>query len=350
MSIVLITGSAGLVGSEAALHFASLGHDVVGIDNDMRAYFFGTSTAPRAADLRAQLGKQYNHQALDIRNGEALHALFRQYGREINLVIHAAAQPSHDWAAREPVTDFSVNALGTLHLLESVRQHAPEAVFCFVSTNKVYGNGPNRIPLMEGETRYEPYDRDYYEGVRETFPVDHTLHSLFGASKLAADILTQEYGLYFGLKTGIFRCGCLTGAGHAGAEQHGFLAYLAACVKQGRPYTVYGYQGKQVRDNLHARDLARAFEAFFGDPNPGAVYNLGGGRENSISVIEAIAAFEHLAGKDLPVTVDPRPRKGDHQWYITDTRLFRSAYPGWRVEISLREILEELLEREVAAA
>ncbi|MDD5680987.1 MAG: NAD-dependent epimerase/dehydratase family protein, partial [Candidatus Omnitrophica bacterium] len=266
MSVIIITGSGGLIGSEASSFFAGLGFDIVGIDNDMRKVFFGDNASTRwqQDELKKALGKKYNHINADIRDSAAIEKIFKKYAADTKLVIHTAAQPSHDWAAREPITDFTVNANGTLNMLEAVRNHAPGAAFIFTSTNKVYGDTPNRLPLIEQEFRYEIDPKHtYVNGIREDMSIDQNLHSLFGASKVAADILVQEYGRYFGMRTAIFRGGCLTGPRHSGTQLHGFLSYLMKCAVTGTPYTVFGYKGKQVRDNIHSRDLIRAFHEFF---------------------------------------------------------------------------------------
>ncbi|MGF1505467.1 MAG: NAD-dependent epimerase/dehydratase family protein, partial [Anaerolineae bacterium] len=287
MSIAIVTGSAGLVGSEAAIFFAQQGFDVVGIDNDMRSIFFGdsASTIPNRRRLQQTLGKRYTHIDEDIRSADAIDAVFSRYATDINVVIHTAAQPSHDWAAREPATDFTINANGTLHLLEAARHHAPEAPFIFTSTNKVYGDTPNRLPLVEEETRWEiAADHPYQNGIREDMSIDTSLHSLFGASKVAADVLVQEYGRYFNMPTVCFRAGCLTGPNHAGAQLHGFLAYLMKCTATGTPYTIFGYKGKLVRDNLHSSDLVNAFWHVYQNPRVADVYNIGGGRFSNCSM------------------------------------------------------------------
>jgi CDP-paratose 2-epimerase len=328
-------------------HFAEAGLDVVGLDNDMRRYFFGeeASTAWQVARLRRAFPRRFRLEALDIRATEAVDRLFADLGRRLVLVIHCAAQPSHDWAAREPLTDFTVNANGTLSLLEATRRHAPEAVFIFTSTNKVYGDRPNDLPLVELPTRYEiAPDHPYREGIPETMSVDRCLHSLFGASKLAADVLVQEYGRYFGLRTAVFRGGCLTGPNHAGAELHGFLAYLMRCAATGRPYTVMGYRGKQVRDNIHSADLVRAFEAVFRRPRTAEVYNIGGGRASHCSMLEAIALCEEIAGRPMTWTYREAPRVGDHIWYISDLTRFRSHYPEWTLRYDVPAILREIHE------
>jgi CDP-paratose 2-epimerase len=346
MAVALVTGSAGLIGAEASAFLAAQGLEVVGLDNDLRAYFFGAeaSTAPTRQRLERSL-RGYRHLDLDIRDREGVDRLFRQHGPAIKLVLHTAAQPSHDWAAREPQTDFGVNAVGTLNLLEATRNHAPDAVFLFTSTNKVYGDAPNALPLVEQETRWEIDSAHRYAGgIDETMSVDQTLHSLFGASKLAADVLVQEYGRYFGLKTACFRGGCLTGPGHAGAELHGFLAYLAKCVLTGRRYTVYGYKAKQVRDNIHSADLVGAFWAFFQKPRVGEVYNIGGGRAVNCSMLEAIAAFERMTGQKLDWSYNETNRIGDHIWYVSDIGKFSRHYPDWRLEHDMESLLAAVIE------
>lgn len=344
MSVALITGSAGLIGSEAVRHFAARGLQVVGIDNDMRRTFFGeeASTAANRRLLEREV-PGYEHHDLDIRDAAGIDALFARYGRDLSLVVHTAAQPSHDWAAREPFTDFGVNATGTLHLLEATRTHAPDAVFIFTSTNKVYGDAPNALPLVELATRWEiaPNHR-YAPGIPEDMSIDQCKHSLFGASKVAADILVQEYGRYFGMKTGTFRGGCLTGPQHAGTQLHGFLAYLLKCTMTGTPYRIFGYQGKQVRDNIHAADLVAAFDAYFQDPDAGAVYNMGGGRHSNCSLLEAIVLCQEITGRELMTIYDPTPRVGDHIWYISDLARFRTRYPQWAMKYDVPHMLREM--------
>jgi CDP-paratose 2-epimerase len=343
---VIITGSAGLIGSEAVRWFADQGIEVVGIDNDMRGRFFGADASTRwNRDRLVHEVARYRHVDADIRDADAINALFAGYGRNIALVIHAAAQPSPDWAAREPLTDFSVNATGTLVLLEATRAHCPDAPFIFTSTNKVYGDTPNRLPLREDALRYEvPEDHPYHRGIDETMSIDHTLHSVFGASKVAADVMVQEYGRYFGLKTAAFRGGCLTGPGHSGTELHGFLAYLMKCTYTGKPYTVYGYKGKQVRDNIHSLDLIRAFDAFFRAPRSGEVYNIGGGRAANCSMLEAIDACQRIAGRELTWTYSETNRIGDHMWWIGDLSRFQGHYPDWRLTYDIDGILREIVE------
>lgn len=350
MTVAIITGSAGLIGSEAARHFADLGLDIVGIDNDMRRRFFGdeASTASQNQRLQADLGDRYRHISADIRDADAINDIFQQYRGEIDLVIHTAAQPSHDWAAREPLTDFGVNAVGTLNLLEATRQHADGAVFIFTSTNKVYGDTPNRLPLVELATRWEiDPSHPFANGIPETMSIDASLHSVFGASKVAADVMVQEYGRYFGLRTGCFRGGCLTGPNHSGTQLHGFLAYLMKCAATGTPYTVFGYGGKQVRDNIHSADLIRAFECFYRRPNPGAVYNMGGSRFSNCSMLEAIDLCEQITERPLTWTYSDTNRSGDHIWYISDVSRFQADYPDWSLEYDVKEILREIYEQNV---
>ena len=347
MSVAIITGSAGLVGSEAAAYFAGVGLDVVGIDNDMRRVFFGpsASTSWKAEQLRTQLGASYAHYAVDIRDREALLRLVEQYRNDIALVIHCAAQPSHDWAAREPFTDFDINAVGTLNLLEATRRYAADAPFIFMSTNKVYGDRPNQLPLIELERRYEIESaHPYAGGIREDMSVDTCLHSLFGASKVAADVLVQEYGRYFGMPTVCFRGGTLTGPAHSATELHGFLGYVMRCTMTGAHYTVFGYKGKQVRDAIHSRDLVRAFEQVWKNPRPGEVYNIGGGRFSHCSVLEAIDLSQEIAGRTLDWSYDDRNRVGDHIWWVGDNGRFQSHYPDWMPQYDVQRILKEIYE------
>jgi len=350
MSVVVVTGSCGLVGSECVSHYAHLGHDVVGIDNDLRSHFFGPSAS--TAWVRERLEREhpnYTHHGIDIRDRGAIERVFDRYGRDIALIVHTAAQPSHDWAATDPPTDFSVNATGTLNVLECVRRSCPDAVFIFTSTNKVYGDTPNRLPLVELDERWElPPDHPSYGGIDESMSIDSCTHSLFGVSKAAADLLVQEYGRYFGMKTACFRGGCLTGPNHSAAMLHGFLAYLMRCVCTGTRYTVFGYKGKQVRDNIHSADLVAAFDVFFAAPRVAEVYNMGGGRACNCSMLEAIALSEEIAGRRLDYAIDPRPRVGDHIWYISDLGRFQAHYPSWRPRIGLRRLLEEIYEANVS--
>jgi CDP-paratose 2-epimerase len=344
MPIALVTGSAGLIGSETARFFHNQGLDIVGVDNDMRASFFGpqASTAPNRIRLQKALPR-YHHESVDIRDREGVEKIFARLGAEIHVIVHTAAQPSHDWAARDPLTDFGVNAMGTLHLLEAMRAHCPDAVFIFTSTNKVYGDTPNRLPLMELETRWEiAADHVFAAGIDETMSIDQTKHSIFGASKVAADVLVQEYGRYYGLKTATFRGGCLTGPAHAGTELHGFLAYLMRCTVEGQPYRVFGYKGKQVRDNIHSHDLVAAFWHFFQAPRVAEVYNLGGSRHSNCSMLEAIALCEEISSQELNWTYVEDNRIGDHIWWISDVRRFQAHYPDWKYRYGLRGILEEI--------
>lgn len=347
MAIALVTGSAGLIGSEAVRYFAGKGLDTVGIDNDMRAVFFGpeASTGWNLDRLKASV-PGYVHYDVDIRSEDAIDGIFKRHGSHIGVVIHTAAQPSHDWAAGDPMVDFSVNATGTLNLLEHTRRHCPDACFIFTSTNKVYGDRPNTLPLVEHETRWEvAVDHPYFsEGIDESMSIDRSKHSLFGASKVAADMLVQEYGRYFGMKTACFRGGCLTGPGHSGARLHGFLSYLMKCAVTGEPYTIYGYKGKQVRDNIHATDLVEMFWAFFQAPRIGEVYNAGGGRPRSCSVLEAIALCERISGKTVNAAYADSNRSGDHIWWISDCRRFQSHYPQWSIRHDLETILGDIHE------
>lgn len=340
---VIVTGSSGLIGSAAVRHWDTAGHQVVGIDNDMRAEFFGAdgSTKWNQACLEQETSN-FRTESIDIRDSERIFDLFRNEQPE--LVIHCAAQPSHDKAAAIPFLDFEVNANGTLNLLEATRRFAPDAVFCHMSTNKVYGDAPNEIPLRELETRWEYARREDFDGVDESCRIDQTMHSLFGASKTAADVLAQEYGKYFGLKTGIFRGGCLTGASHSGVELHGFLSYLVHVAVSGKPYRVFGYKGKQVRDQIECSDVVKAFEAFSKNPRPGEVYNIGGGRENAASVLECISLIEEIGGHKIDYSLEDANRKGDHICYISDLSKLKSHYPEWDIRVSLRDILTQMIE------
>lgn len=347
MAVAVVTGSSGLIGSESVLAFSKLGLDVVGIDNDMRSYFFGPEASTRAvADQLKQQCPRFREENVDIRDETAIERIFSRYGRDIAVVIHTAAQPSHDWAAREPKTDFTVNALGTLHLLEATRRYCPDAVFIFTSTNKVYGDTPNRLPLVELETRWEldPSHPYYAHGIDESMSIDQCLHSLFGASKVAADVLVQEYGRYFGIKSAIFRGGCLTGPRHAGAELHGFLAYMMKCAVTGRTYRIFGYKGKQVRDNIHSADLISAFVHVFRAPKVAEVYNMGGGRYSHCSMREAIVICESIVGRPMKTEYVNTNRIGDHIWYVSDLRKFQSHYPAWKIERDVTAILREIYE------
>ncbi len=344
MKLALVTGSCGLIGSETCKRLDKEGMAVVGVDNDMRAYFFGEE-ASTAKTLRVlQKLQRYNHEHADIRSWESVEEIFKKYGFAIGAIVHTAAQPSHDWAAREPLTDFGVNAVGTMHLLEATRLYCPEAVFIFTSTNKVYGDTPNRLPLIETETRWEiDKSHPFYEkGIDESMSIDACKHSIFGASKVAADVMVQEYGQYFGMKTGVFRGGCLTGPAHAGAELHGFLAYLMKCTVTGRPYNVFGYKGKQVRDNIHSHDLVDAFWKFIQNPRSGEVYNIGGSRHSNCSMLEAIRLCEDISGKKLEFSYKEDNRIGDHIWYVSDVSKFQAHYPDWKYQYDLRTLMEEI--------
>lgn len=345
MNIAVITGSAGLIGSEAVSFFSDKFDLIIGIDNDMRAYFFGNDAS---TDWNKQALEQkfanYRHHNIDIRNVEDLQKIFQEYQNDIKLIVHTAAQPSHDWAAREPLTDFSVNATGTLNLLELTRQNCSEAVFIFTSTNKVYGDNPNLLPLIEQEKRWEiDQNHPYFEhGIDELLSIDHTTHSVFGASKVAADVLVQEYGRYFGIKTGTFRGGCLTGPNHSGAKLHGFLAYLMKCCITGEHYTIFGYKGKQVRDNIHSYDLVNMFWHFYQNPKAGEVYNAGGSRFSNCSMLEAIDICEEITGNKMNFSYSETNRIGDHIWYISDVRKFKSHYPEWEYQYNIDDILTQI--------
>ena len=347
MSVCVVTGSAGLIGSEAVLYFGRLGMRVVGIDNDMRRYFFGdeASTAWNVSRSHETLGSGYEHHQTDIRSRDQVIGLFQQYGQDISLVIHTAAQPSHDWAAKEPFTDFDINAGGTLNMLEAARLHCPDTVFIFTSTNKVYGDTPNRLPLVELEKRFEiAPNHTYQQGIREDMSIDQTLHSVFGASKVAADVIVQEYGRYFGMKTACFRGGTLTGPQHSATKLHGFLGYVMRCAMSGTPYTIFGYKGKQVRDAIHSNDLIHAFAAFFEAPRVAEVYNIGGGRFSNCSVLEAIEMSERISGQKMDWSYEEQNRIGDHVWWIGDNGKFAAHYPDWKQEYDVERILVEIFE------
>jgi CDP-paratose 2-epimerase len=340
---VMVTGSSGLIGSTAVRHWDSLGADVIGVDNDMRQVFFGDQGSTRwNLELLLSQTRKFRSHAIDIRDREAIFELIRNH--KPSLVIHCAAQPSHDKAKEIPLVDFEVNAVGTLNVLEGVRRYAEDAVVCHMSTNKVYGDAPNELPLIEHTTRYD-YSRDQdYHGVNESCRIDQTMHSIFGASKTAADVMAQEYGKYFGLRVGVFRGGCLTGQAHSGVELHGFLSYLVHVAVHRKPYTIYGYGGKQVRDQIDSLDVVKALEAFAGQPRPGEVYNLGGGRGNSASVLECIDWIEKLSGYRLEYRLSDQNRIGDHICYISDCRKLQSDYPDWKVRITLETIVAGMIE------
>lgn len=344
---VLVTGSSGLIGSAAVRHWDALGADVTGVDNDMRQVFFGPqgSTRWNLERLLAETN-HFTHESLDICDREAIKALFSR--KRFDLVIHCAAQPSHDKAKDIPLLDFDVNAGGTINLLEATRQHAPEAVFCHMSTNKVYGDAPNEVPLVELETRWEYANEADWHGISENCRIDQTTHSLFGASKCAADVIAQEYGRYFGLKVGVFRGGCLTGASHSGVELHGFLSYLVHVAVHDKPYTVFGYKGKQVRDQIESNDVIFAFEEFAKNPRPGEVYNLGGGRDNAASMLECIQLIEEISPYRVRHTYSETNRVGDHICYISDLRKLKSHYPDWHLRMSLTDILSTMIETEAS--
>lgn len=346
---VLITGSSGLIGSEASSFFDERGWEVHGVDNNMRRQFFGPDGDTTFNLKRLQLtARRFIHYDADIRDRAAMLALVRDCRPD--LIIHCAAQPSHDLAKDVPFDDFDVNAVSTLTLLEAARRSCPESPFIFMSTNKVYGDAPNALPLVELETRYEYADPAHSEGIDETCRVDACLHSLFGASKLSADVMVQEYGRYFRMPTVCFRAGCLTGPNHSGAELHGFLAYVSRAVREARPYRIFGYKGKQVRDNIHSYDVCTAFLAFYENPRSGAVYNMGGGRANSVSVLEAITRFEQLMHRTLQTEYVDQPRRGDHLLYITNMQRFRTDYPAWSITRSLDDIMDELASQACSAA
>jgi CDP-paratose 2-epimerase len=347
MNICIITGSAGLIGAEAVRFLSSKGFEIVGIDNDMRKRFFGhdASTEWSRRDLESTI-PNYTHIEIDIRDRDRIESLFAEYGTDIKLIVHTAAQPSHDWAATDPHTDFTVNANGTLNLLEATRKFAPQASFVFTSTNKVYGDNPNRLPLVELATRWEIDETHSYHthGIDENLSIDQTKHSLFGVSKLAADSMVQEYGRYFAMNTVCFRGGCLTGPGHSGTMMHGFLSYLVKCAVTGTKYTVFGYQGKQVRDNIHSADLVNMFWEYYLAPRPGEVYNAGGGRFSNCSMKEAIDLCENRTGKKMDLVYSENNRIGDHIWYISDTRKFQAHYPAWKQTYDLPRIIDEIFE------
>jgi len=351
MSVAIISGAAGLIGSEATRFFARLGFDVVGIDNDMRSVFFGkeASTEWQRKQLEQDLGKKYRHFSSDIRDSEVVMQIFERHSGDVRLVIHSAAQPSHDWAATDPKTDFTINANGTLNLLEATRKYARDAVFIFLSTNKVYGDTPNRLPLTELEMRWEiDLGHTYASGIREDMSIDHTLHSLFGASKVAADVLVQEYGRYFGMFTACFRGGCLTGPNHSGTQLHGFLAYLVKCAAMGMEYTVFGYKGKQVRDNIHSSDLVHGFYEFFRAPRVAEVYNIGGSRYSNCSMLEGIQMCQGLTKRELKWKYSESNRTGDHIWWISDVKKFKDHYPQWTLNYDVPAILREIYEQNLS--
>jgi len=345
MNIAIITGSSGLIGSEAVDFFSKKFDLIIGIDNDFRKVLFGeeASTLWKKDQLEERI-KNYTHYSCDIREYKKLENIYKEYGSDIKLIIHAAAQPSHDWAAKEPMTDFTINANGTLNLLELTRKYCEQAVFVFTSTNKVYGDTPNQLPLVEKETRWEIDESHiYYEkGIDESMSIDNSMHSFFGASKVAADILVQEYGKYFGMYTGIFRGGCLTGPNHSGTQLHGFLSYLIKCAINGNRYTIFGYKGKQVRDNIHSYDLINMFWQFYQNPRKGEVYNAGGGRFSNCSVLEAIELAEKIVGKKINYKYSNQNRIGDHIWWISDVSKFKQHYPDWDWKYNMERIAKDI--------
>jgi CDP-paratose 2-epimerase len=345
MKTVIVTGSHGLIGSEVCRFYDKLGFKIIGIDNNMREYFFGESSKEKTSYYEY---KNYTHYDVDIRDYKKIEEIFLKYSSDIKLIVHTAAQPSHDWAAKEPITDFGVNAVGTLNLLECTRLYSNNAVFIFTSTNKVYGDTPNKLPLVETEKRYEiDKNHHFYNGIDETMSIDNSKHSLFGVSKASADLLVQEYGKYFGLRTGVFRGGCLTGPSHAGAELHGFLSYLIKCFIEDKKYTVFGYKGKQVRDNIHSYDLVSAFHEFYLNPKQGEVYNIGGSRHSNISMLEAIEKISNILDKDLDYSISEDNRIGDHIWYVSDVSKFKKDYPGWDYQYNIDNIIDEIIKNEL---
>lgn len=344
MPKVIVTGSGGLIGSESVKHFVELGYDVIGLENDMRSRFFGpeASTSPTTQRLVDTL-PSFQSLEIDIRDADAVTKVVREHAADLEILIHTAAQPSHDWAASDAQMDFTVNANGTLNLLEAIRHEQPDATFIHMSTNKVYGDRPNFLPLYDAGTRLElPEDHEYYGGIDTNMSIDHCMHSIFGASKVAADIMVQEYGRYFDIPTVCFRGGCLTGPAHAGAKLHGFLSYLMKCTVTGEPYTIFGYDGKQVRDNIHSADVVRAMELYHRSPKAGAVYNLGGGRDSNVSMLEAIDLCQQIAGRDLDYTLSDQARAGDHRWYISDLSEFKADYPDFEITYGIRDVLQEI--------
>lgn len=347
MSIAIITGSAGLIGSEAVRYFSGKNMKVLGIDNDMRRDFFGDDASTQwNKRILEQECSNYKHYSTDIRSEKDMERLFSEHQSDIKLIVHSAAQPSHDWAAKDPIKDFSINANGTLVLLEMTRKYCPDAVFIYLSTNKVYGDHPNFLPLVEMKTRWElEKTHSYYQhGINESMSLDHTTHSLFGVSKAAGDLLVQEYGRYFNLKTACFRAGCLTGSLHSGTELHGFLSYLMICALEKKPYTVFGYNGKQVRDNIHSYDLVNALDCFFQKPAVAKVYNIGGGRFSNCSILEAIQLCNEITGNTLSWTYSNKNRIGDHIWWISDVSRYKTDYPGWDYKYDIKKIMVEIYE------
>ena len=348
--MIIITGSTGLIGSSASEYFLNKKNTVIGIDNNLRKYFFGKNSSNKWKEKRLKKYKSYLHYNLDIRNKKKIFDLFKKYKKRIKAIIHTAAQPSHDWAAKEPFTDFDVNANGTLNLLEAVRNYCPNAPFLFTSTNKVYGDNPNFLPLEEKKFRYEIKKSHKYfkKGINENMSIDNTTHSLFGVSKTSADLLVQEYGRYFNLFTACYRGGCLTGENHSGAQLHGFLSFLVKSIIQNKKYSIFGYKGKQVRDNIHSFDVSSAFNEFIKKPRVGAnVYNLGGGRKNSCSILEAIKIIEKISNKKSNYNILKKNRIGDHIWWISDNSKLQKDFPKWKISISLESSLEQMIRHEL---
>ena len=347
--MILITGSTGLIGSASSMYYLNKNETVIGIDNDLRSYFFGKKGSNRWKETILRRNKKYRHYSIDIRNKRKVFSLIKKYKKKIRAIIHTAAQPSHDWAAKEPFTDFDVNANGTLNLLEAYRLFCPEVPFVFTSTNKVYGDRPNYLPLDEKKFRYDVNKRHHFfkRGINENMSLDQTTHSIFGASKISADILVQEYGRYFKLKTVSFRGGCLTGENHSGAQLHGFLSFLVKSILSKKTYFIFGYKGKQVRDNIHSYDVVTAMNEFIKKPKQGGlVYNLGGGRNNSCSILEAISLIEKISGIKSKYKILKKNRIGDHIWWITDNSKFEKDFPGWKIKYSLINSLEQMIEFE----
>lgn len=361
MSVAVVTGSGGLIGSAASVFLLEKGFKVIGIDNDMRSYFFGDSASTKKSFQKLSSDfSDYHHHVIDIREYDTLEKLFESYNLDIELIIHTAAQPSHDWAAKEPLTDFGINAVGTLNLLELTRKYCPNSTFIFTSTNKVYGDRPNiayqtgkrdesykNIIIKELENRYEAYYADTMDlaSIDESMNIDNSKHSIFGASKLSADILCQEYGKYFGMNVGIFRGGCLTGPNHASAELHGFLSYLVNCAIKNDNYRIFGYKGKQVRDNIHSSDLISLFWHYHLSPKKGEVYNIGGGRNNSVSILEAIEIINNYTGLNYQkYSFLNEPRQGDHIWYISDLTKVKNDFPDWEIKVSLEDTIKQIID------
>ena len=344
MRTIIVTGSSGLIGSESAKFFLNKNYKVIGIDNNLRKYFFGKDGDTKWNLLNLKKYKNFIHYSYDIRNYKELKKIFNKYKKNINSIIHCAAQPSHDWAAKEPITDFSINATGTLNLLELTRQYCKDSKFVLLSTNKVYGDTPNKLKFKEKKSRFEPFNKKIAtHGIDENMSIDNSKHSIFGASKVSSDILVQEYGKYFRMNTVCFRGGCLTGPSHSGAKLHGFLSYLVKCCLKNKIYTIYGYKGKQVRDNIHSYDLVNMIWEFIKKPSKGEVYNVGGGLKNSCSILEAIKLIEIMTKKKMRIKISKKNRVGDHIWYVTNLNKFKKKYPKWKIKYSLKQIISEII-------